>query len=111
LGVAGTGRIRTVLISPKERLDTSPDVSTAKEIRRFISCGLWVARGVPKEVVNKLLTTHKTARKEKGMEISRVLSGWEHTGPSWGMKSWAKGMKPISSFEKDLLGEMKQLHE
>jgi hypothetical protein len=88
-----------------------PDVSTVKEIRRSTSYGLWVPRGIPKEVVNKLLTAHKTARKEKGIEIIRILRGLEHTGPSWVMKSWAKGMKPISSFEKNLLGEMKQLHE
>lgn len=67
-----------------------PYVSTAKEISKSISYGFWVPRGVPKEGVDKLLTAHKTALIEKGMEITRVLSGWEHTGASWLMKSWAK---------------------
>jgi len=87
LGMAGTGRIRTVAISHKERLDTLPDVSTVKEISKSISYGLWGPRGVPKEVGNKLLKAYTTALKEKGIETTRILNGLDRTGASWVMKN------------------------
>jgi tripartite-type tricarboxylate transporter receptor subunit TctC len=58
-GMAETGRIRTVAISHKERLDILADVSTVKEISKSICYGLWGPRGVPKEVMNKLLRSTK----------------------------------------------------
>jgi tripartite-type tricarboxylate transporter receptor subunit TctC len=85
--MAGTGRIKTVAISHKERLGTLPNVSTVKEISKSISYGLWGPRSVPKEVVNKLLTAYTTALKEKGIETTRVLNGLERTVASWVMKN------------------------
>lgn len=76
------GRLRTIAISHKERLDTLPDILTLKElgypIYGIIYYGLWGPKGLPKEIVEKIFEAHKGAVKENGKEITRILNALEH---------------------------------
>jgi len=58
------------------------------------------ARGVPKEVVNKLLTAHKTALKKNGIEINRIPNGLEHTVATMGHEELRKENEADFEFRK-----------
>ena len=114
-GMAGPGRLRTIAISHKERLDTLPEVPTLKEIGYpiygIIYYGLWGPKGVPKDIVNKILEAHKTAVKENGKEITKILNGLEHTLAIMGPEELWKEYQADFEFQRKMLGEMGQLHK